>query len=166
MVHGSAAQLGGALEITSSPTFGTKVDLWLQATEDTAARPELADRIDHSAAAGTVLLADDEGLVRMSTADMLAELGYAVVEASSAEDALRLIDGRTPFDIMVTDHLMPGMTGTELAQIVRGCRPVTPVLLVSRHAEVEGITADLPRLRKPFRLVDLGASMSMLAAGL
>ncbi len=62
------------------------------------------------------LLVDDEKLVRMSTADMLGELGYAVVEAASGEEAMRLVDRGAHFDLLVTDHLMPGLTGTDLAR--------------------------------------------------
>lgn len=164
MVHGLAAQLGGALDISSTPGVGTTVELWLPATDDAVARSERSNPTETPAVAGIVLLVDDEDLVRMSTADMLSELGYTVVEAGSAEEALRHIDGRTPFDVLVTDHLMPGMTGAELAQSVRRRRPGTPVLVISGYAEVEGIAADLPRLTKPFRQVDLGASMAALAA--
>jgi CheY-like chemotaxis protein len=62
------------------------------------------------------LLVDDEDLVCMSTADMLMDLGYRVAEASSATEAPRRIrEGRNP-DLLVTDHLMPGMSGAELAR--------------------------------------------------
>ncbi|WP_323162549.1 response regulator, partial [Pseudomonas rhodesiae] len=67
---------------------------------------------------GTVLLVDDEELVRASTAYMLAELGYCVVEAASGEQALELMHTKQPFDLLVTDHLMPGISGTELARAV------------------------------------------------
>jgi CheY-like chemotaxis protein len=57
---------------------------------------------------GVALLVDDEALVRMSTADMLTDLGFEVVEADSGEDALRLLRSSTSPDLLVTDHLMPG----------------------------------------------------------
>jgi len=69
---------------------------------------------DNGRARGTVLLVDDEDLVRESTADMLGEIGYRVVEATSAEEALALIDDGLAFDLLVTDHLMPGMSGVDL----------------------------------------------------
>jgi CheY-like chemotaxis protein len=106
---------------------------------------------------GTALLVDDEDLVRASTADMLSELGYAVVEAASGEDAMSLVRSGQSFDLLVTDHLMPG---TDLALTIRSLRPGTPVLLVSGYAENDGVSADIPRLTKPFRRDELEASVS------
>jgi YesN/AraC family two-component response regulator len=106
-----------------------------------------------------VLLVDDEELVRMSTADMLVDLGFAVCEAVSAEAALRIIDDGTAVDIVITDHLMPGMTGVDLVQAIRERRPNLPVLIISGFADERGITPDLPRLTKPFRQADLAATL-------
>lgn len=113
---------------------------------------------------GTALLVEDEDLVRTSTADMLAELGYAVQDAESAEEALRLVDRGLRFDLLVTDHLMPGMTGTELAHELRARRPDLPVLVVSGYADMDALAPDLPRLSKPFRQADLAAKLAELAA--
>ncbi|MGK6325447.1 PAS domain-containing protein [Sphingomonas sp. DT-51] len=161
MVHGLAAQLGGALDITSKPGLGTCIELWLPASAGVAVQFGQEEKtIEGPAAAGTALLVDDEDLVRVSTADMLADLGYSVVEVGSAEEALRLLEDGQRFDILVTDHLMPGMTGTELARRVREHHAKAPVLVVSGYAEVEGIAPDLPRLTKPFRQADLAAKLS------
>ncbi len=118
---------------------------------------------DTGAHSGTVLLIDDEDLVRLSTADMLVELGYHVVEASSAEEALRLLEHGIDPEIVVTDHLMPGMSGTSLAQRLHSARPTIKVLLVSGYADAIGVTSDLPRLTKPFRKMDLAASLAALS---
>jgi CheY-like chemotaxis protein len=164
MVHGLALQLGGALTIRSKPGMGTNVELWLPQGEKTEAAIEAAaEQRAADVGRGTVLLVDDEDLVRLSTADMLIELGYSVVEAASAEEALRLLNRGLIPDIVVTDHLMPGMTGTELARLLRSDRPSTKVLIVSGYAENAGIAPDLPRLTKPFRNAELAASLSALA---
>jgi CheY-like chemotaxis protein len=111
---------------------------------------------------GRVLLVDDEDLVRMSTADMLSNCGYEVVEAASAEEALVLLEREPHVDFLVTDHLMTGMTGVDLAHAVRERRPGTPILILSGFSEAETIAPDLHRLHKPFRQSDLSASLANL----
>lgn len=162
MVHGLAAQLGGALAISSNPGLGTKVELWLPTTDaavDGVVEPET---IQGPARIGTALLVDDEDLVRTSTADMLADLGYAVVEAGSAEEALRLFEGGLVPELLVTDHLMPGLSGAELVRRIAATRPLK-ALIVSGYADVEGIAPDLPRLVKPFRQIELARAIAALA---
>jgi CheY-like chemotaxis protein len=63
-------------------------------------------------------------------------------------------------DLLVTDHLMPGMTGTELARRLRSEQPRLAVLIVSGYADAEGIAPDLPRLTKPFGSADLAAAVA------
>lgn len=165
MVHGLASQLGGAMSLSSKPGLGTNVELWLPVSSESAnAVPTTVDTPPPTKAAGTALLVDDEEVVRLSTADMLAELGYEVVEAPSAEEALRLFHCGIHFDILVTDHLMPGMTGVDLARAIRERRPDTPVLIVSGYAEAEGVAPDLPRLTKPFRLPELAVCVAQLSS--
>jgi PAS domain S-box-containing protein len=163
MVHGLAAQLGGGLTITSAPGAGTTVTLWLPiSTGPIGSDEDVPVAPDVPMGRGTALLVDDEDLVRMSTADMLNDFGFEVVEVGLAEEALRhLKSGRKP-DLLVTDHLMPGMNGAELACEARALYPDLPILIVSGYAEVDGIATDLPRMTKPFRNADLAASLSAL----
>jgi PAS domain S-box-containing protein len=163
MAHGLAAQLGGGLTIASAPGRGTTVDLWLPISFEPVETGPFPPTTPHATAArGTALLVDDEELVRMSTADMLSDLGYGVVEAASAEEALRLIEAGTAPDLLVTDHLMPGMNGEELARRLRAERPELPALIVSGYAEAEGIAPDLPRLTKPFRNAELAERLALV----
>ncbi|WP_439375730.1 ATP-binding protein [Bradyrhizobium sp. DASA03120] len=163
MVHGLASQLGGALTIRSAVGAGTTVELWLPVSQITAGaidsvpRPKL-----QPLPAGTALLVDDEPLVRMSTAEMLSELGYTVVEASSAEDALQRVRKGLRPNLLITDHLMPGMSGTDLGRILRNQYPELQLLVVSGYANSEGIAPDLSRLTKPFRSDELAASLANL----
>jgi CheY-like chemotaxis protein len=166
MVHGLASQLEGGLAISSTPGEGTTIDLWLPVSlvgaGDQASAPGASAKLSGR---GIALLVDDEDLVRMSTADMLMDLGYTVVEASSAEEALKLVaEGLNP-DLLVTDHLMPGMTGVQLAEDLRSRRPDLPVLIVSGYAEAEGIAPEIARLTKPFRNSELAESLSGLVKG-
>jgi PAS domain S-box-containing protein len=163
MVHGLATQLGGSLSISSKPGLGTNVELWLPVSDKTTnVNQVVSDTTDAGGATGTALLVDDDDMVRMSTADMLVEMGFSVLEANSAEDALKIVDSGQPFDLLITDHLMPGMTGVDLSHEVRMRRPETPVLIISGFAEAEGIASDLPRLTKPFRQAELAATVSGL----
>ena len=165
MAHGLASQLGGALTIASAPGAGTEVAMWLpEVAAAPVAAPASAARAPIFApdAAGAALLVDDEDAIRLSTADMLAELGFSVIEAASGEAALRAIeDGLRP-DVVVTDHLMPGMTGVELAGAVRARLPGAKVLIVSGFAEAEGIDPSLPRLTKPFVQAELARALAEL----
>jgi len=165
MVHGLASQLGGALTISSKPGIGTNIDLWLPVTADPARAEESpAGAAAASGHEGTVLLVDDEALVRASTAHMLADLGYKVVEASSAEEALGLVEDGRRFDLLVTDHLMPGTTGADLARAVRSRRSALPVLIISGYADADAIAPDLPRLTKPFRQDELAVKIATVTA--
>lgn len=165
MVHGLAAQLGGSLSILSAPGQGTRVDLYLPSSHETAQAAPSRETSRPNPAAGRVLLVDDELLIRMSTSDMLADLGYSVVDAGSAEEALRLVDQGQQFDMLVTDHLMPGMSGVELACELRARLPRLQILVVSGYAEVEGVAAELPRLVKPYRQADLAAKLREVREG-
>jgi PAS domain S-box-containing protein len=163
MVHGLASQLGGGLIIQSRPGMGTNIELWLPvSTIQAEGTPDPQRPAVDGAHHGVALLVDDEELVRMSTADMLTEMGYAIIEASSAEEAMRVLDSGRTVHIVVTDHLMQGMSGTDLARLVQSVWPQLPVLLVSGYAELEGIDAKLPRLTKPFRKDELAATLISL----
>jgi PAS domain S-box-containing protein len=163
MAHGLASQLGGALTIESAPGLGTEVSMWLPETPHPAQAPEDAQRVPGALPRPcAALLVDDEEYIRLSTADMLSELGFSVHEAASAEAALRAIDAGLQPDILVTDHLMPGMTGVELAHAVKGRRPAMKVLIVSGFAEGDGIDPSLPRLTKPFVQSDLAIALADL----
>jgi PAS domain S-box-containing protein len=162
MVHGLAAQLGGALSLDTKPGSGTRVELWLPISSEplvaAAAGPKPSKSVPNRK---RVLLVDDEELVRISTAAMLSDLGYDVVEASSGEEALQLLSDSAP-DFLLTDHLMPGMSGVELASRARRNLADLPVLIISGYAEVEGLAPELPRLTKPFRNAELAQAIATL----
>lgn len=108
MAHGLARQLGGSLTITTAPGAGTKVEILLPVSAELPRReePGVERRTPQE---GTALLVDDDDLVRSSVSQMLNAIGYEVVEAKSAEQALELVkDGLSP-TVVVTDHLMSGI---------------------------------------------------------
>ncbi|WP_156840422.1 PAS domain S-box protein [Novosphingobium aquimarinum] len=164
MVHGLAAQLGGALTIESVLGEGTAIQLWLPISTVALEGGREPDHIEAVGdTIGTALLVDDDDLVRMSTAAMLMDLGCNVVEAGSAEEALRMVHEGLGPDLLVTDHLMPGMNGAQLVRKLRASRPALPALIVSGYAEAEGIDPAIPRLTKPFRKAELAASLASLS---
>ncbi len=162
MAHGLAIQLGGALTITSQLGHGTQVSMWLPESNECPATSEGTRAPQPSLWAGTALLVDDEACIRVSTADMLNAVGFAVREASSAESALAAIDSGLVPELLITDHLMPGMTGVQLARLVRVRLPKIKTLIVSGFADVDGIDPSFPRLTKPFTQSELEAAIAHL----
>ncbi|KQX18031.1 MULTISPECIES: ATP-binding protein [unclassified Sphingomonas] len=153
MAHGLAAQLGGALAIESMAGLGTTIAIWLPIALDEPARmmpvreaPPASDE-----GGGLVLVIDDEPRVRSATAEMLRSLGYDAIQAPSAQEGLALLDRGLDPVIVITDHIMPGMTGVELALHLRATRPDLAVLIMSGYQGIELLAPDIPRLTKPFR---------------
>ena len=162
MVEGLTAQLGGSLHIDSRPGGGTTVTLCLPVARRASApvAPPIVSPQAHGK--GLILVVDDEPLVRMGTAELLRDEGYEVDEAESAETALALGPfGR--FDCVVTDYLMPGMNGVELAHRLHTERPALPILLLSGYADLEAFSA-LPYLSKPCFGDDLARAVAGLIA--
>jgi CheY-like chemotaxis protein len=150
-VHGLAVQLGGTLQLSSTVGNGTTATLVLPVA---TSAPELestapsAQKVNRSA---VILFVDDDPLIAMSTTEMLEDLGHRVIGANSGLHALDILRSGQPIDLMVTDHVMPGMTGLELAAASREVRPSLPILLATGYAELpEGTQVDLPRLAKPY----------------
>ena len=164
MIHGLAAQSGGTLTLASEPGRGTRVELWLPATQEEPA--EVADHHNEPVTArraAKILLVDDEYIVRFATADMLRDIGYQVVEAASGSQALAAIRGGVDVDLLVTDYLMPGITGAALITELRATGHTLPALLITGYAATGAdVPGDVPRLAKPFRQVDLAARVDAL----
>ncbi|WP_176472978.1 PAS domain-containing protein [Sphingomonas lenta] len=164
MAHGLAAQSGGILRIESEPGRGTAIELWLPVTVATARA--LADAKADAAPAMrrlTVLVVDDEELVRALTVSMLEDMGHDVIEAAGAPRALDHLRARPDIELMLTDYLMPGQTGIELARDAKRVRPDLPILLMTGYANLpEGADGGLPRLAKPFRAAELASRIDVL----
>jgi len=167
MVHGLAEQSGGRLALKSRPGEGTTAEIWLPvAPVESGTVPEQPARETTTEAgrvssALTLLVVDDDGLVLMNTAAMLDDLGYEVIEATSGEQALRALRQGRRVDLVITDQLMPGMTGTQLIAAIRSEWPRVPVILATGYTELPAGTApDVLRLSKPFRQDDLARAIA------
>jgi signal transduction histidine kinase/CheY-like chemotaxis protein len=157
MVHGLAAQLGGRLDLSSRPGQGTTAEIWLPVAGEAASADEFESRPPIQAPRhATILLVDDEELVRIGTSEMLTDLGYNVIDANSGAEALRLLRAGERVDLLITDYLMPGMNGVELIELSRPLAPSMEVMLITGYSTIaEGPGASVTRLAKPFRQADL-----------
>jgi PAS domain S-box-containing protein len=169
MVHGLAAQSGGALVLDSAPGAGTTAAIYLPVAARQAVAATAGGEVEEPVAIAplTVLLVDDEELVRLGTADILDGLGHTVMQAASGTAALNLLRDGAEIDVMLTDYMMPGMTGVALAREARTLRPDLAVLLMTGYANLDpAVAGDLPRLGKPFRTSELTAKIrEALSAG-
>lgn len=167
MVHGLTAQLGGGFALTSAPGEGTQVDLYFPVSTE-AATPPRSRRIEPSRSVDrqlTVLLVDDEQIVRTATAEMIRDLGHEVHEAASGPEALAHLDAGLDPDILVTDYMMPGMDGGVLAQEIGRTHPGIAVLLITGYTGGSDDVLHLHRLAKPFGRAELGEAIADLMGG-
>ena len=164
MVHGFAEQSGGRLILYSQKGSGTTAELWLPVAK-TSAQPVAPAQVTPPKMFRplTVLAVDDDALVLMNTVATLEDLGHTVFEAYSAKEALEILRREDFVDLIVADHAMPKMTGTELAKVVRSEWPDIPVLLATGYADrVPGDDIDLPKVTKPFMERDLRAAIERM----
>ena len=134
-VYGFVKQSGGHIKIYSEPGEGTSVKLYLPRSYQEANREQA--RMAPLAVTGdeTVLLVDDDEIVRATVSSMLADLGYNVLTAASGDEALKLLEaGETP-ELLFTDVVMPGMGGRQLAQRALAILPSLRVLFTSGYTE-------------------------------
>ena len=164
MVHGFAEQSGGHLILYSQKGSGTTAELWLPVAK-TSAQPIAPAQVTPPKMFRplTVLAVDDDALVLMNTVATLEDLGHTVFEAYSAKEALEILRREDSVDLIVADHAMPKMTGTELAKVVRSEWPDIPVLLATGYADrVPGDDIGLPKLTKPFMERDPRAAIERM----
>jgi len=171
-VYGIVNQSGGFLAVDSRPGTGTTFSAFLPGTHDVP----LTMQVDANLAAGAIgseriLLVEDEDVLRSLTAQMLKVRGYTVLPAAGGVEALRLLRRkRGHVDLLVTDVMMPEMTGPALASQVRAAGYRIPVLFVSGYVDDcprDGgpAVARSPLLRKPFTSVELAAAVRRVLDG-
>ncbi len=161
MVYGFARQSRGYVSIESEVGAGTTVSLYLprHEHEETQGHPVAVRPLDAvpEAAGETVLLVEDEPSVRLLIAEVLRELGYALIEAGNAEMAIPILASTVRLDLMITDVGLPGLNGRQLAEIGRQYRPALKVLFVTGYAEHATKRGDflgsgMKMVTKPFSL--------------
>jgi signal transduction histidine kinase len=157
-VYGFTKQSHGHVLVDSAPGMGTAVSLYLPRTvtplEAKTARKAQVDEV--AGGSETVLIVDDNELVRDTMEMMTESLGYRVLTAGGAAEALQII-GETAIDMLLSDIVMAGgISGLELAQRVRALRPNLPILMMSGYADAHADNpGDYTILRKPCRRDEL-----------
>jgi CheY-like chemotaxis protein len=162
-VYGIVKQSGGSIWVYSEPGAGTTFKIYLPRSESAVAAEGTIPARVFPAANGseTILLAEDEESLRRLTARMLEKYGYNVIAAESASEALQIVaeNGRT-FDLLLTDLVMPELSGGVLAEQVSALVPGIRVLYMSGYAD-DVVTRNgslkpgAPFLEKPFSANDL-----------
>jgi CheY-like chemotaxis protein len=170
-VHGIIKQSGGDIVVRTAPGRGTTFTIYLPATDaplPVDASVVLADA--RTAVPGTVLLIEDDEAVREFAREVLKSRGWRVVEADGPSAALEIAaQTDEPFDVVVTDVVMPGLSGGELADRIEELRPGVPVLFVSGYADTDVIgrgqlRAGRTLLAKPFTGAELAYRVQELFA--
>ena len=163
MVHGMAQQSGGTLLLKSRPGQGTSAELYLPVAqgEPASAAEAVSAYPLHTARKLAILTVDDDPLVALNTSALLEELGHTVYSAPSALHALDILRREKKIDLTITDQLMPGMTGSELASRIRAENALMPIILATGYAELSpGEAQGLPRLAKPFSQRELAEAIA------
>jgi PAS domain S-box-containing protein len=161
-VFGIVQQNGGFIEVASEPGQGTSFQIFFPSAEASCLPESAAALPRHSAAGGTILLVEDDAIVREAMPQLLKVLGYRALVAASPEEALEISrDLGTRIDLLLTDVVMPGMSGKELREELNRVRPGIKVLFMSGYtAEVIALQGILQEgvqfIQKPFTLSDLG----------
>lgn len=174
MVYGFAMQSGGQVRIYSEVGEGTTVCIYLPRHFGIAAPAEANDQASVRpvvAAGQTVLIVDDDPTVRMIVSDILADLGYAAIEASDGAWGLRILESDARIDLLITDVGLPGgLNGRQLADAARVHRPDLRVLFITGFAENAllnngQLEPGMAVLTKPFAMEVLAARIGgMIAA--
>jgi signal transduction histidine kinase len=158
-VYGTARQSGGGVRIDSAPGVGTSVTVYLPRAHSPAEVPPVVSELTPAASnPGAVLVVDDDPAVRTTAVAVLRDLGYDVREASGGAEALDLLRRDGAIEVLLTDVIMPGMNGAELARLAPGVRPRLTILFMSGYADPDEVTGALRHhrlVRKPFMPRDL-----------
>ncbi|HEU5319143.1 MAG TPA: response regulator [Chloroflexota bacterium] len=151
MVYGTVTRHGGRMEIESAPDAGTTVRLILPAVHEDRL-PQDAEPLEAAGGATParpaesalgILVVDDEPLVRAAVSQLLRADGHEVAVAANGADGLAILHSR-PFDVVITDRAMPGMTGEQVGAAVKRHRPATAVVMLTGFGDLMRAAGQTP----------------------
>ena len=160
-VYGIVSQSGGHVTAFSQPDLGSSFKVFLPASDQAVAEPDPAPtRSPETPATETVLVVEDQTAVRRLVREILEQDGYTVLEAESPEDALATGRGDDEIDLLLTDVVMPRMSGPEIARALGGVRDELKVLYMSGYSDLAVVNRGLLEpgtafIQKPFRAREL-----------
>jgi CheY-like chemotaxis protein len=155
-VYGVVTEAGGDIRLASKPGSGTTITVLLPAVDQEITRAPVTRPAAADGAGQVILVVEDEEAVRDVVTRILTRARYQVIPAAGSKDALEIIiNSAVHIDAMLTDVVMPDMSGPELADRMRDARPRVPVLLMSGYTAGalpggQASSGELPLIRKPF----------------
>ena len=160
MIYGFARQSDGHVEIQTEPNKGTTIKLFLPLYSGEGETPISSEQSIEAQPPGggqTVLVVEDEALVRLLIVDVLNELGYTALEAADGPSGLRILQSQQRIDLLITDIGLPGLNGRQMADAARLQRPDLKVLFMTGYAEsaaiAQGILSPgMQMITKPFAM--------------
>jgi CheY-like chemotaxis protein len=167
MIYGFAKQSRGHLQIESAVGSGTTIELYLPRALQAAVIQDEAVVEAPRGQGETLLVVEDDTAVRLIISEALKELGYRVLVAADAREAIPMLQSDRKIDLMISDAVLPHIDGRKLAEIARAARPGLKILFVTGYAEHAAVRGDLQdfgmeMLAKPFALEALGYKVRML----
>lgn len=173
MVYGTVSQSGGKIEVVSEAGKGTAFKIFFPPTDEMLPIPQKERRVAaQEPVGGTILLVEDEPSLRDLLSDYLRSGGFKIIAAENGQDGLakaKTYNG--PIHLVITDVVMPGMGGRELADCLRTSHPATPVLFMSGYTDDSAVRRGVSErpdhyIEKPFKLNSLARKVrEVLAAG-
>jgi two-component system, cell cycle sensor histidine kinase and response regulator CckA len=135
-VYGIVRQSGGAIDVVSELGSGTRLTVFLPRVHEVISIAPSVGVPELSGGSETILLVEDDGGVRQATRKILVGLGYRLLEAAHPTDAIELVKVYVgPIDLLISDLIMPGKSGRELAEVLKGLRPGLRVLHMSGYSD-------------------------------
>ena len=166
MIHGFARQSNGHLALRSELGVGTVADLYLPTADHlTSVEGASTPGVVPEGSGETIMVVEDDPVVRGLVLEVLHELGYATLDAPDAQTASTALESDRRIDLLISDVGLPGMNGRQLADIARRRRPFLKVLFMTGYADIESVRsgeleAGMSVIPKPFALEALATRIS------